>query len=111
LSVSPSQRVEFAVQPTGLVSADANASVGDRGLICRLRRNRRTRRRRNVESGEVVGRYEVGKRPRGASRDGAQLFVALSGAIGGPRDDESSAYRSPPTVGMLVSPPVSRCGS
>jgi len=46
----------------------------------------------NVESGEVVGRYDVGKRPRGLklSRDGAQIFIALSGKpIGGPNVDES----------------------
>jgi len=46
----------------------------------------------NVESGEVAGRYDVGKRPRALtlSRDGAQIFVALSGKpIGGPNVDES----------------------
>src|SRR6185436_2505117 len=46
----------------------------------------------NSESGEVAGRYSVGKRPRGLrlSQDGAQLFVALSGSpIAGPGVDNS----------------------
>jgi YVTN family beta-propeller protein len=61
----------------------------------------------NAESGEVAGRYSVGKRPRGLrlSRDGAQLFVALSGSpIAGPGVDNSKlppADRSADGVGVL----------
>jgi len=61
----------------------------------------------NVESGEVVGRYEVGKRPRALrlSRDGAQLFIALSGSpIGGPGVDDSKlppADRTADGIGVL----------
>lgn len=61
----------------------------------------------NVATGEVVGRYEVGKRPRAlrVSRDESQLFVALSGSpIGGPNVDESKlppADRSADGIGVL----------
>src|ERR671915_386409 len=44
------------------------------------------------DTGQVIERIAVGKRPRGLkiSRDGAQLFVALSGSpIAGPGVDES----------------------
>jgi YVTN family beta-propeller protein len=47
----------------------------------------------NAETGAVLARIAVGKRPRGIalSRDGKQLFVALSGSpIAGPGVDEST---------------------
>ena len=57
--------------------------------------------------GEVVARIPVGKRPRGVklSRDGKQLFVALSGSPrGGPGVDESKlppADRAADGVGVI----------
>jgi YVTN family beta-propeller protein len=59
------------------------------------------------ESGEVIDRLPVGKRPRGLrlSRDGAQLLVALSGSpIAGPGVDESTLPppdRSADGVGII----------
>ncbi len=59
------------------------------------------------ESGTVVQRIAVGKRPRGIhlSRDGRQLFVALSGSpIAGPGVDESKlppADRAADGIGLV----------
>jgi YVTN family beta-propeller protein len=58
-------------------------------------------------TGQVAGRIEVGKRPRGikVSPDGKQLFVALSGSpIGGPGVDESKlppADRAADGIGLI----------
>src|SRR6476646_10841871 len=58
-------------------------------------------------SGAVVGRIEVGKRPRGLklTRDGRQLMIALSGSpIGGPGVDESKlppADRTADGIGVV----------
>lgn len=58
-------------------------------------------------AGRVLARIAVGKRPRGirASRDGTQLFVALSGSpIAGPGVDESSlppADRAADGIGLV----------
>ena len=59
------------------------------------------------DTGQVVGRIEVGKRPRGLrlSKDGKQLFIALSGSpIGGPGVDESKlppADRAADGIGVV----------
>ena len=59
------------------------------------------------DAGQVVGRIEVGKRPRGLrlSKDGKQLFIALSGSpIGGPGVDESKlppADRAADGIGVV----------
>ena len=59
------------------------------------------------ESGTVVGRIEVGKRPRGVrlTHDGKQLLIALSGSpIGGPNVDESKlppADRAADGIGVV----------
>ncbi len=59
------------------------------------------------DAGLVVGRIEVGKRPRGLrlSKDGKQLFIALSGSpIGGPGVDESKlppADRAADGIGVV----------
>ena len=59
------------------------------------------------ESGQVIDRLPVGKRPRGVrlSRDGSQLLVALSGSpIAGPGVDESTLPppdRSADGVGVI----------
>jgi YVTN family beta-propeller protein len=59
------------------------------------------------EAGQVVGRIEVGKRPRGVrlTRDGKQLLIALSGSpIGGPGVDESKlppADRAADGIGVV----------
>ena len=58
-------------------------------------------------AGEVVGRIEVGKRPRGVklSKDGKQLLIALSGSpLGGPNVDESKlppADRAADGIGVV----------
>ena len=58
-------------------------------------------------AGEVVGRIEVGKRPRGLrlTKDGKQLMIALSGSpIGGPNVDESKlppADRAADGIGVV----------
>jgi YVTN family beta-propeller protein len=59
------------------------------------------------DAGQVVARIEVGKRPRGVrlSKDGKQLFIALSGSpIGGPGVDESKlppADRAADGIGLV----------
>jgi YVTN family beta-propeller protein len=59
------------------------------------------------DSGQIVERIAVGKRPRGMklSADGRQLFVALSGSpIGGPHVDESKlppADRTADGIGVV----------
>ena len=61
----------------------------------------------DVATNQIVGKVEVGKRPRGLrlSRDGALLFVALSGSpIAGPGVDESKlppADRSADGIGVI----------
>jgi YVTN family beta-propeller protein len=61
----------------------------------------------DLASGQIAANIAVGKRPRGLrlSRDGSQLFVALSGSpIGGPNVDESKlppADRSADGIGVI----------